>query len=387
MKNILLSESVPELYTQIKTVIEELTKEQAIINHSSYKIYTDYIQEENKTAIAIDIYGTTDEELPPDSIEFKQSQKGTFMFRLFELGDNIYNPAKRACDIISMFLNSKISIENQNVMEIYCSKHEIKSELEQRLHKGKEEIREDVKTDFKRLLKIMENILIKLNYSSTQKHLKKQFSQKGKVSLNITGKHLFEKLFYSRIAHHTKICFCDKTIARVPQEFMICEKHTKKLLEYQETGKDGEIVLYSDASKGEQAGSYDIGVAYMVFFNAHQGFFSSSYRQPINEDSAAAELYGIACALEIMKNFMFAPLKTKVTIYNDNELAVNIINSVIHTGKVMNSCEQYYSQAKQIAQMSKGFRVTAEYKSAKESQELNTCDIESKKIRKATHKH
>lgn len=43
---------------QIKTVIEELTEAQTIINHSSYKIYADYIQEENRTAIALDIYGT-----------------------------------------------------------------------------------------------------------------------------------------------------------------------------------------------------------------------------------------------------------------------------------------------------------------------------------------
>ena len=99
MKNILLPESIPELYMQIKTVIEELTEAQTIINHSSYKIYADYIQEENRTAIALDIYGTTDKELPADSIEFEQSQKGTFMFRLFELGDNIHNPAKRTCDI------------------------------------------------------------------------------------------------------------------------------------------------------------------------------------------------------------------------------------------------------------------------------------------------
>ena len=387
MKNILLPESIPELYMQIKTVIEELTEAQTIINHSSYKIYADYIQEENRTAIALDIYGTTDKELPADSIEFEQSQKGTFMFRLFELGDNIHNPAKRTCDIISMFLNSKISIENHNVMEIYCSKHEIKSELEQRVGQGKEESEPDIKADFKRLLRIMQTVLIKLNSGQTLTHSKKQIPQKGKINLDITGKRLYKKLFYSRIVHHTKIHFCDRTVSRVPQEFMICEKHTKKLLEYSEIGTDGEIVLYSDASKGEQGYCYDIGAAYIVFINSHQGFFSRSYRLPINEDSASAELYGIICALEIMKNIMFLPPKTKATLYNDNEIVVKTINDIICTEKVMDSCKQYLPYAERIAHLSKGFRLTAKYKSARESQELNTCVSESKKIRKATRKH
>ena len=168
---------------------------------------------------------------------------------------------------------------------------------------------------------------------------------------------------------------------------MICEKHTKKLLEYSEIGTDGEIVLYSDASKGEQGYCYDIGAAYIVFINSHQGFFSRSYRLPINEDSASAELYGIICALEIMKNIMFLPPKTKATLYNDNEIVVKTINDIICTEKVMDSCKQYLPYAERIAHLSKGFRLTAKYKSARESQELNTCDSESKKIRKATCKH
>ena len=387
MKNILLSESIPELYTQIKTVIEELTETQVIINHSSYKIYVDYFQEENKTAIALDIYGTTGKELPPDSIEFGQSQKGVFMFRLFELGDNIHNPTKRTCDIISMFLNSKISIENHHVMDIYCSKPEIANELEQRICNGKEISEPDIKADFERLLKIIQRVLIKLNSGQAQSHSKKQVSQKGKITLDITGKRLYEKLFYSRIVHHTKVNLCDRTISRVPQEFMICEKHAKKLLDYSEIGKDGEIVLYSDASKGEQGSFYDIGAAYMVFINSHQGFFSHSYRLPINEDSANAELYGIICALEILKNVMFLPQKTKGTLYNDNEIVIKTVNDIIRTGTVMDSCKQYLPYAERIAYLSRGFRLTAKYKSARESQELNTCDRESKKIRKATRKH
>lgn len=72
-----------------------------------------------------------------------------------------------------MLLNSKIYIENHNMMEIYCSKHEIKSELEQRICKGKEESESDIKADFKPLVKIMQKVWIILNSGQTQTHSKK----------------------------------------------------------------------------------------------------------------------------------------------------------------------------------------------------------------------
>lgn len=387
MRNVLLSESIPELYVQLKKIINESIETQEIINHCSYKIYVDYIKTENKTVIVIDIYGVSDKELPADNIEFEEKQKVNYMLRLFEIEDSIHNSAKRVVDIISMFLNSKISIENHNVMELYCSKQEIKDELEQRIRKGKEKDESEVKEDFYRLLRIMQRVLVKLESGEFRNNSRKQASQKKKVSLDITGKRLYDKLFYSRIVHNTEIIFCDKKEARLPQEFMICEKHAKKLLEYQEIGKEGEIVLYSDASKGEQGEYFDIGVAYMVFLNAHQGFFSRAYRMPINEDSAFAELYGIICTLSIMKNVLFLPPKTKATLYNDNEIVIKTINDMIGKGTVAESCKQYLPYVEKIAYLSKNFRLVAEYKNAKESKELYTCDSESKKIRKATRKY
>lgn len=67
-------------------------------------------------------------------------------------------------------------------MEIYCSKHEIKSELEQRVGQGKEESEPDIKADFKRLLRIMQTVLIKLNSGQTLTHSKNKFRKKERLT-------------------------------------------------------------------------------------------------------------------------------------------------------------------------------------------------------------